>query len=74
MGPQEAIGQGFVFAQEPEKQVLSLNIGRPELAGFVASEEDDAPGFLRIAFKHNAFPLTFLIVEALLGRPLKRDR
>ena len=54
MGPQETIGQGFVFAQESEKQVLRLDIGRPELAGFIACEKDDAPGFLRIAFKHNA--------------------
>ena len=54
MGPQETIGQGFVFAQESEKQVLRLDIRRPELAGFVACEKDDAPGFLRIAFKHNA--------------------
>ncbi len=54
VGPQETIGQGFVFAQESEKQMLRLDIGRPELAGFVACEKDDAPGFLRIAFKHNA--------------------
>jgi hypothetical protein len=54
MGPQETIGQGFIFTQESEKQVLSLYIRRPELAGFVACEKDDAPGFLRVAFKHNA--------------------
>src|ERR1700722_2985694 len=53
---QETIGQGLVFAQKSEKQVLSLNVRRPELAGFVAREKDDAPGFLRIAFKHNALP------------------
>src|SRR5579862_4144015 len=57
MGPQKTIGQGFIFTQESKKQVLSLNIRRPELAGFVACEKDDAPGFLRIAFKHNALPL-----------------
>jgi hypothetical protein len=56
MGPQESIGQSFIFAQESEKQVLSLYIRRPELAGFVTREKDDAPGFLRIAFKHNALP------------------
>src|SRR5258708_39302187 len=54
MGAQETIGQGLVFAQEPEKQMLSLDIRRPELAGFVACEKYDAPRFLRIAFKHNA--------------------
>src|SRR5450755_3962150 len=56
MGPQETIGQGFIFAQESQKQVLRLDIGRPELAGLVACEKDDAPGFLRIAFKHIALP------------------
>ncbi len=41
--------------------MLGLDIRRPELAGLVACEKDDAPGFLRIAFKHNALPLlTFL--------------
>ena len=54
MRAKEPIGQGLVFAQKSQKQVLSLNIGRPKLAGFVAREKNDAPGFLRIAFKHNA--------------------
>ena len=53
---QESIGQGFIFAQEPQQQVLGLNIRRPELACFVARKEDYAPGFLRITFKHNALP------------------
>src|SRR5580658_7428196 len=53
---QESIGQGFVFAQEPQQQVLGLYIRRPELACFVARKKDDAPGFLRITFKHNALP------------------
>src|SRR5579864_87936 len=41
--------------------MLRLDIRRPELAGFVACKENDAPCFLRIAFKHNALPLTFLV-------------
>src|ERR1700757_2131169 len=72
MGAQETIGQGLVFAQESEKKVLRLDIGRPELAGFVASEKDNAPGFLRIAFKHNAFPLTFR--RENLARPTDRTQ
>src|SRR5437588_4564373 len=36
--------------------MLCLNIRRPELAGFVAREKDDAPGFLRITFKHKTLP------------------
>src|ERR1700677_523658 len=53
---QEAIGQGFIFAQEPQQQVLGLDVRRPELACFVARKKDYAPGFLRVAFKHNALP------------------
>src|SRR5580692_8960924 len=36
--------------------MLRLDIRRPELAGFIACEKDYAPGFLRIAFKHDALP------------------
>src|ERR1700720_1818155 len=57
MGTQETIGQGFIFPQKPQKQVLSFDVGRTELAGLIARKEDDAPGFLRIALKHNALPL-----------------
>src|SRR6266446_5234526 len=53
---QESIGQGFVFAQKPQQQVLGLNIRGPELACFVARKENYAPGFLRVTFKHNALP------------------
>jgi hypothetical protein len=73
VGAQETIGQGFIFAQESEKQVLRLDIGRPELAGFVACEKDDAPGFLRIAFKHNALPPDFPGRENVV-RPTYRTR
>ena len=53
---QKAIGQGFVFAQKSQQQMLRLNIRRPELAGFVARKKDDAPRFFRITFKHKALP------------------
>jgi hypothetical protein len=56
MGAQETVGQGLIFAQQSEQQVLGLNIRRPELAGLVARKKDDAPGFLRIAFKHITLP------------------
>src|SRR5271167_494829 len=54
MGTQKAIGQGFIFAQKSQQKMFRLNIWRPELAGFVAREKDDAPRLLRIAFKHMA--------------------
>src|ERR1700693_1964439 len=53
---QETVRQGLIFAQESQQQMLGLYIGRPELAGFVARKKDDASGFLRITFKHNALP------------------
>src|SRR5580704_5561825 len=51
---QKTIGQGFIFAQKSQQKVLRLNIRRPELAGFIAREKDDAPRLLRITFKHMA--------------------
>src|SRR5438105_5748664 len=56
MGAQESVGQGLVFAKQSQQEMLRLNIRRPELAGFVAREKDDAPGFLRITFKHKTLP------------------
>src|SRR5258708_1630921 len=56
MRTQKPIGQGFIFAQKPQQQMLGLNIRRPELACFVAREKDYASGFLRVTFKHNALP------------------
>ena len=67
MRAQKAIGQGFVFAQQSQQQVLRLNIRRPELAGFVAREKDDAPCLFRITFEH----ITLFPLEALVGRLLR---
>jgi len=39
MRTQKTIGQGLVFAQESEKQMLGLNIRRSELAGFIAGKK-----------------------------------
>ena len=36
--------------------MLGLNIRRAELAGFIPRKKDDAPGFLRVAFKHKPIP------------------
>src|ERR1700680_4277239 len=54
MRTQKAIGQGLIFAQESQQKMFRLNIRRPELAGFIAREKDDAPRLLRITFKHMA--------------------
>ena len=42
----------LAYAHEAQQQVLGLDVGRAELAGFVARKENYAPGFLRIAFEH----------------------
>ncbi len=52
VGTQEPVGKRLVFAEQPEQQVFGLDIGRSELAGLVPREEDDAPRFLCVAFKH----------------------
>ena len=53
---QETIGERLVFAQQAEQKVLGFNIGRAELAGLIAREEDDPPCLLRIAFEHGVLP------------------
>src|SRR5690348_344786 len=49
---QEAISQGFVFAQQSQQEMFSLYIRRAELAGFITRKEDDAPCFFRVTLKH----------------------
>ena len=49
---QEAVGQVLVFADQSQKQMLGFNGGASELAGFIASEEDDPPCSLSISFEH----------------------
>src|ERR1700733_10858612 len=56
VGAQEPVGQGLIFAQQSEEQVFGLYIRRAELAGLVPREKDNAPGFLRVAFKHILIP------------------
>jgi hypothetical protein len=56
MGAQEAIGQGFVFTQKSEQQVLGLYIRRAELAGFIPCKKYDAPCFFRVTLEHKPLP------------------
>jgi hypothetical protein len=56
MGPKEPIGERFIFSQKSQQQVLRLYIRRTKLAGFVAREEDYAPGLFRVPFKHGTSP------------------
>jgi len=45
---------GLCLRAEVQQQMLGLYIRRPELAGFIAREKDDAPCFLRVTFEHIA--------------------
>ena len=51
--PQKPVRQLLVFSQEPEQQMLRLDIRAAELAGLVSREEDDAPRFFRVALEHS---------------------
>ena len=50
--PQEAIGQALVLPHQSQEKVFGLNGGASELAGFVPSEKDHAPGFFGVSLKH----------------------
>ena len=50
----KAVGECLVFAQEPEQEMLGLDIGGAELAGLIPGEEDDAPRLFCIAFEHDS--------------------
>src|SRR4029077_9628254 len=51
---QETIGQRLVLAHQAEQQVLSLDVRRAILAGFVARKKYDASCLLCVAFKHGS--------------------
>ncbi len=53
MGAREdAAGQPFPFADQPQKQVLGFNRDAAELAGLIAREEKDPPRPFCVAFEH----------------------
>src|SRR5262249_54937148 len=52
MRAEEAVGQGFVFTEQTEQQVFSLDVRRAELTGFIARKKYDASGFLRVSLEH----------------------
>ena len=66
---QETIGQRLVFAQQTQQQVLRLDVGRTELAGFIACEEDHAPGFFGVPFKHFDSSSPSLAIADRFGEP-----
>src|SRR5262249_41029930 len=49
---EDSARQPFALADESEEQVLGLNRDASQLAGLVASEEEDAPGPFRVPFEH----------------------
>jgi hypothetical protein len=69
MGPKEPIGKRLVLAQKPKQQVFRFDVRRTKLTGFVAREENYAPGLFRVPFKHGTSPRTlpglFLLPSSL---------
>ena len=55
--------QPLAFPDQPQKQVLRFDRDAPQLAGLVASEEQDPPRSFRVAFEHPAY-----LREMTLGR------
>src|SRR5438105_13516114 len=49
---QETISQILIFADQSQQQVLGLDCGTTELAGFVTSEENDPAGSFSVSFEH----------------------
>src|SRR5882724_5580978 len=52
MRPQEAVREGFIFAQQAQQKMLRLYIRRPELACLIARKEYYAPRFFCITLEH----------------------
>jgi hypothetical protein len=55
MRTQELVRQGFVFTEQPQEQVLGLDVMGSELRGFVATKEDHATRFFGVSLKHGCF-------------------
>ena len=55
-GAQESIAQCFVFADDPQKQVLGLDVGRTKLRCFITCEENNPTSFFRVSLKHGQPP------------------
>src|SRR5579859_893250 len=62
---QETVGQGLIFAQQAEQQVLGFDIRASELAGLISGEEDDTPGFFSVSLEHSSsvLPWTLLLTS-----------
>src|SRR5207244_2581923 len=56
VGPRKnPAGQSLSLADQPEQQVLGLNRNAPELAGFVASEEEYSSSPFGVPFEHPGY-------------------
>src|SRR5580658_6618061 len=51
---EEAVGKGFILAQQPQQQMFGLNARATKLAGFIPGEEDYPASLFGITFKHNS--------------------
>src|SRR5215472_4295859 len=68
MRAQKTVGQSLVFAQQPQQQMLRLNVRRTELAGLVPREENYTPRLFCVPLKH--VPLTQMLPVTSAGQHL----
>jgi hypothetical protein len=54
VGRKELIGEGGVFAEDPEEEMFGFYKGGPKDSGFVFSEEDNTTCFFCISVEHLA--------------------
>jgi hypothetical protein len=48
----KSVAECFIFSQDAEQQVFCFDERRPELAGLIASKEDDPARFLCVSLEH----------------------
>src|ERR1700722_1919752 len=59
-GAKEAVGEGFILAEQAEQQMFSLDARTAKLAGFIPGEEDYPASLFGITFKHISCPILTL--------------
>src|ERR1039457_194995 len=52
MRTQKSVCQRLVLAKQAEEQMFGLDVGTPELTGFIPRKEDHSARLLRVSLKH----------------------
>src|SRR5580704_3456875 len=70
---QETVGERLILAQQPQQQMLRLDVRAAVLASLVPGEKNHAPSFFCIAFKHGS-PTLSRSLQSSARRPRERNR